>query len=39
MPVPNTETGYVSNSVKIIPFEIKFEISIFEINSVSKLNF
>jgi len=39
MLAPNTETGYVSYSVEIVPFKIKFEITVFKINSVSKLNF
>ncbi len=36
MLAPNTETGYVSYSVEIIPFKIKFKITGLKINSVSK---
>jgi len=39
MPVPNTETGLVTNSVDVILFEIKFELTIFEIKLVAILKF
>jgi hypothetical protein len=39
MPVPNTETGLVPNSVDVILFEIKFELTVFEIKLVAILKF
>ena len=36
MPVPNTETGYVSKSVEINKFKVKFEVTVFKIKLVLK---
>ncbi len=39
MTVPNTETSLVPNSVDVILFEIKFELTVFEIKLVAILKF
>ncbi len=39
MPVPNTETGLVTNSVGVIQFETKFEFTVFELKLVAILKF